>query len=334
MGRETSPLDFQLMYGKPKELTIEEITKRVSEWDLWCYYVPGAEIGKSFRSPLREDKSPSVALFVAKTGAVLMKDFAGETINIWKFLQLKYGLTFYEALLTVNNDFNLKLTADKRAPKPTMEFFGLPQRLEVEKAAPKIITIKARPWNKNDVEYWAKYNLSLDFLNSRNVKPVQNYWINEQLIYWHTDYNPVYSYEFGRGLRKLYAPMAKKFKFLTNAGDNILQGFQFLPETADKLIITKSYKDVLVLESLGYYSFAPQSESMNIPDRYITNIKSRFNTIYLLYDNDSTGLKFSEKICSKHDFSPIFVPKPEKDISDFIAKYGKDCTLQLLKDVL
>jgi hypothetical protein len=322
------------MYGKPKELTIQEILKRVSEWDLWSYYIPGVQVNKSFKSPLREDKSPSAALFIARNGNILFKDFAGETLNIWKFLQIKYSMTFIEVLLTVNNDFNLKLVNKPYDSKPTMEFFGLPQKEQVEKSAPKIIKIKRRQWSSLDKEYWAQYNLSTEFIEERGVLPVQNYWINSNLIYWHSDYNPTYSYEFGKGLRKLYAPKAKKFKFLTNAGDNIMQGFKFLPEFADTLIITKSYKDVLVLESLGYHSFAPQSESMTMAESIIKNIKSRFQTIYLLYDNDTTGVKYSNKICSMHNFSPIFVPKPDKDISDYTAKYGKDATIELLKTLL
>lgn len=322
------------MYGKPKELTIDEILKRISEWDLWSYYIPGVQLGKTFRSPLREDKTPSVSLFVSRNGSILLKDFAGTTMNIWTFLQYRYAMNFHEVLLTVNNDFNLKLTNKHLKVRPTMEFFGLPQKYQAEPSVAKTIQIKRRAWSTLDEEYWSQYNLSPEFIEARGVLPVQNYWINGNLIYWHSDYNPTYSYEFGKGLRKLYAPKAKKFKFLTNANDSVMQGFKFLPKSADKLIITKGYKDVLVLESLGYHSFAPQSESMTMAESLIGNIKSRFNTIYLLYDNDTTGIKYSDKICKLHNFNPIFVPKPEKDISDYTAKYGKDATIELLKTLL
>lgn len=324
------------MYGKPKELTIEEILKRVSEWDLWSYYIPGVQLGKSFNSPLRQDKTPSASLFVARNGSILLKDFAGSTVNIWTFLQLRYSLNFHEVLITINNDFNLKLTNKHLKFQPTMEFYGLPQKHQVEASAPKSIQIKRRKWSKLDKEYWGQYELSLDFIESRGVVPVQNYWINEKLIYWHSDYNPTYSYEFGNELRKLYAPFIKNklFKFLTNAKDSVLQGFKFLPETGDVLIITKAYKDVLVLENLDYHSFAPQSESMTIPVNVIEDIKTRFKTIYLLYDNDATGIKYSTKICELHKFEPIFVPKPDKDISDYIAKYKTQAAKNLLNNLL
>lgn len=322
------------MYGKPKELTIEQILKKVSEWDLWSYYLPGVKIGKAFKSPLRQDENPSVSLFIARSGNILLKDFAGETINIWTFLQKRYNLTFLEVLLTINNDFNLKLANKRVKLYPTMEFFGLPQKEQVQPLEAKAIQIKKRVWSDVDRFYWLKYGLSIEFIEARGVIPVQNYWINGELIYWHSDYNPTYSYEFGRGLRKLYAPYAKKFKFLTNVGDSIMQGYKYLPESAEVLIITKAYKDVLVLENLGYHSFAPQSESMNIPAKIIEDITTRFTNIYLLYDNDATGIKYSEKICNEHNFTPIFVPKPDKDISDYVSKHGINSSKDLLNRLL
>lgn len=323
------------MYGKPKELTIDEILKKVSEWDLWQYYIPGVQFKKKFKSPLRKDETPSVALFETHTGFLLLKDFAtGQTMNIWSFLQVRYGLNFREVLVTVNNDFNLKLLAKPRMSKPTMEIFGVVTNEKVENKEGCSIKIKKREWSTADKVYWAEFGLTTDFLDSRGVKPLQNYWVNEYLVYWHSEANPTYSYEFGNGKRKIYSPKSKKFKFLTNASDNILQGINYLPEHADILIITKAYKDVMVLQNLGYNAIAPQSESMRIPEKFMQNLKVRFKMIYLLYDNDATGIKFSKKLCDEHGLIPIFVPEPTKDISDFRKNYGLINTVGLLKTLI
>ncbi len=323
------------MYGKPKELTIEEILKRTSEWDLWQYYIPGVQLKRKFKSPLRKDETPSVALFVSHSGSLLLKDFAtGITMNIWSFLQARYGLNFREALVTVNNDFNLKLMAKPRMARPTMEIFGVVTQEKVSYTEGCSIKIKKRDWNVADQIYWAQYGLTTEFLDSRMVKPLQNYWINEDLVYWYSEKNPAYSYEFGYAKRKIYSPYSKKFKFLTNAGDSILQGIDYLPQEADTLIITKAYKDVLVLQNLGYNSVAPQSESMKIPEKFMQNLKVRFNRIYLLYDNDATGMKFSKKLCDEHGLIPIFVPEPTKDISDFRKNFGIVETVGLLKTLI
>lgn len=323
------------MYGKPKDLTIDEILKKVSEWDLWQYYIPGVQLKKKFKSPLRKDDTPSVALFVSHSGALLLKDFAtSQTMNIWTFLQARYGLNFREVLVTVNNDFNLKLLAKPRMSKPTMEIFGVVTNEKVEQTESCSIKIKKRDWSVADQIYWAQYGLTTEFLDSRMVKPLQNYWINDNLVYWHSEANPAYSYEFGGAKRKVYSPFSKKFKFLTNAGDSIIQGEQYLPEHADILIITKAYKDVLVLQNLGFNSIAPQSESMKISEKFMQNLKVRFDLIFLLYDNDATGIKFSKKLCDEHGLIPIFVPEPTKDISDFRKNFGIVETVGLLKTLI
>jgi len=324
------------MYGKPvKELTIDEILSRVSEWDLWSYYIPGVQLKKKFKSPLRKDEEPSASLFVNRQNSILFKDFGtGQTMNIWSFLQVRYNVTFREVLLLVNNDFNLKLGSKTLKIKPSMELFGVVTNHVIEQKEPSTIKIKSRPWSLKDKEYWGQYGLTVSFLDSHNVKPLQNYWVNDYLVYWHSDSNPAYSYEFGRSKRKVYSPFAKKFKFLTNAGDKTIQGLDYLPKTGECLVITKSYKDVLVLQSLGYHSIAPQSESMTISSEMIDNLKSRFKHIYLLYDNDATGKKYSKKLCEQYRLMSIFVPEPIKDISDYRKTYGIVKTVGLLKALL
>lgn len=325
------------MYGKPKELTIKEILKRVSEWDLWNYYVPGIPLKTPFLSPLMKDKTPSASLFQARDGSLLLKDFRLGTYTIWSFLQTKYGLTFAEALLTVNNDFNLGLTKVKLDKPTTNAFFGIVGQEKPIITEETKLHIKARKFNKADEEYWNQFGLSIEFLQENKVKALENYWVNDKLVYWYTEYDPAYSYEFGNAKRKIYRPMSKKkeYRFLTNVKDETWQGK--LPKTGDTLIITKSYKDVLVLNSLGYASTAPQSESANIDEHIITDLKSRFNNIYLLYDNDAPGKKYSEKICNQHNLIPIFVPEPcnlHKDISDYRKLHGENSTLKFLKNVL
>jgi hypothetical protein len=323
------------MYGKPKELTIQEILKRVSEWDLWSYYVPGIVLKTPFLSPLMKDTTPSASLFQSRDGNLLLKDFRLGTYTIWSFLQTKYGLTFYEALLTVNNDFNLGLVKVKLNKPTTNAFFGLATKQKAVSTGDTTFKIKVRKWNKADEDYWKQFGLTTQFLEEHNVKPLENYWVNYKLVYCHTEYDPAYSYEFGRAKRKIYRPLTKQrnFRFLTNAKDHIWQGIKYLPTKGDSLIITKSYKDVLVLKSLGYNSVAPQSEAVNIEKDTIIDLKSRFSNIYLLYDNDEPGKKYSNKVCVEHNLIPIFVPEPSashKDISDYRQVHGEKKTLEFL----
>lgn len=319
------------MYGTiPVKLTKEEILKRVSYWDLWSYYIPGVKLGGSFLSPLRKEKTASASLFSTSDGKILLKDFALGTYTIWKFLQEKYGLTYAECLLTINNDFNLGLTVSKN--KPTMAYYGIINSEQPKKDSIVQLPIKRRNWNDADKDFWGNFYLDIPFIESHGVLALQNFWRNEDLFYWYNEYNPAYSYEFGNSIRKIYLPYNKTIRFIGNVTSDILQGEDYLPCIDENLIITKSYKDVLVLSKLGFNSIAPQGESMYLETQKVKTLKNRFKNIFLLYDNDNTGIKYSEKLCNKHDFIPLFIPKEsgEKDISDYIRKYKKNKTLKLI----
>ncbi len=326
------------MYGKIRyDLNKEEILKRVSYWSLWSYYIHGVELRKKFLSPLRTEKDPSATLFIAYDGSILLKDFKLGVYTIWTFLKEKYNLTYQEVLLTINNDFDLKLTS-KKLIKPTMNFYGIEQKIKIHKDNPDTkISIKKREWNQYDKEYWGQYCLDLEFLTKRHVIPLQNFWVNDKLVYWYNAYNPSYCYDFKKDKkRKIYSPYSKEYKFCRNVNNDVWQGEEFLPWVDEILIITKSYKDVLVLEKLGYNSVAPQSESICFDDIKMSTYKKRFKTIYLLYDNDETGKKYSKINCDKHDLIPIFIPEESscKDTSDYIKSNGKSKTINLINTLI
>lgn len=326
------------MYGKVRyDLTKEEILKRVSYWDLWSYYIPGVELKKAFLSPLRQEDRPSANIFPTQDGKILFKDFKLGTFTIWSYLQEKYQLKYHEVLLMVNNDFNLSLTTNGIV-KPTMDFYGIPRKIKIPKDNPEtIIQIKRRQWNSSDREYWDQYYLKLEFITKRGVVPLQNFWINEQLVYWYNTFNPTYSYEFRSDKkRKIYSPYSDKYRFVTNADNSIWQGEEYLPWIDETLIITKSYKDVLAISNMKFNSVAPQSESFLFDEIKMTSYKKRFNKIYLLYDNDETGRKYSKLNCDKHDLIPIFIPENSncKDITDFIKINGYDNSINLIKNII
>jgi 5S rRNA maturation endonuclease (ribonuclease M5) len=326
------------MYGKPKELTIDSILQKVSILDLWRYYIPGVEVKKKFKSPLREDNNPSAILFVSKEGSILFQDFAVGTLNIWQFLMQKYNLTFIEALQVVDNDFNLNLTTKKILVKPTMDYLGTVLKESVPVIQETKLPIKVRDWCNQDSLYWKQFDITLDILDRYKIVPLQNYWINDSLIYWYTPKDPAYSYEFGLGKRKIYRPLTKKKtdKWITNADSSIIQGERLLEFKNPELIITKAYKDVLVLNSLGFESIASQAESVFIPEKKLNQMKVKYSKIFILWDNDKTGKKYSEKFSSLYGIIPIFVPETSncKDISDFRKLNTKEETQNLLNTLI
>lgn len=89
----------------------------------------------------------------------------------------------------------------------------------------------------------------------------------------------------------------------------------------------------MLLHELGIPAIAPASETTFLTDAQYEKVKSKFDKIFLLYDNDYTGITFMNKIRKSHkDVIPIWLPRSKaKDISDFYKAYGKEETEKLIK---
>ncbi len=89
-------------------------------------------------------------------------------------------------------------------------------------------------------------------------------------------------------------------------------------------IITKSLKDLMVLENitdLDIYAF--QNEGV-VPDLTIFN---QYDHCYILFDNDSAGKTASRKISNKlTNSTSIFIPEDSgcKDADEYYIQHGKE----------
>lgn len=154
---------------------------------------------------------------------------------------------------------------------------------------------------------------------------------------------------------KLYQPKApKSFKFRnTCPGDDYYyyQGFEKLRGKANgvnTLIITKSYKDVMVFYKffniymgMSVDAVAPHAESINLSEKFVKGIKLNYDNIICVSDFDLAGVKFANQ-CKRLGFSTKFVSTKrelidgkykvrDKDISDYADNHGKRKTIKLLK---
>ena len=102
----------------------------------------------------------------------------------------------------------------------------------------------------------------------------------------------------------------------------MIQGWEQLPESGDLLIITKSYKDVMLLYEYNIPAIAPNGEYVIISEEVINSLKKRFKNIFILFDNDLAGVKNSHKYKKAYNDIPIIFLKRKysKDISDFYKK--------------
>lgn len=311
------------MYGR-KVPTENEILEKLDPIDIFDHYIDGfEELGNTFCSELREDNNPSCA--VHKIGdRTFYKDFGtGETLGVFSYIKQKYECSYTDALRIIYNDLILgersKDLSIIRRPKSKKR---------------KTIKIKPRSWNnKEDKNYWSQYHLNTSVLNYFDVIPIEFYTIGEKVIWGH----PMYAFKFDKGVYKIMRPYSDH-KWVTNAGSDYYQGYNQLPWIDDHLIITSSMKDVMVLYKLGFNAIAPQSETQYLDIEFLKVLKDRFDHIFLLLDNDDTGIKFSRVHYEQHGIPYDFIDN-YKDPSDLIKNRGVEfskehieCKLQEMKE--
>tara|TARA_R100001594_G_scaffold79416_2_gene114079 strand:+ start:815 stop:1810 length:996 start_codon:yes stop_codon:yes gene_type:complete len=317
-------------------LHTDVILGKITEYDIFMYYCPSfKELGKKFCSELREDKTPTASI-VAWNGNLLYKDFGhpDHTFNCFSYVQFKYNCTFINALKIIDCDFNLNLSTKKEESLFTMGYLGYKRNQPEFTERITIIKKKRRSWNKEDANFWRKYLVSKKILNTFAVEPISHYWVNNNRF---TCKSITYAFKF-KNRYKIYSPYEEKNKWLSNTKKTDIQGYNQLPNKGERLIITSSLKDIMCLYAAGYHSIAMQSE-MQIPDeKLISELKNRFNTIEILYDNDfnkesNPGQTMAKKICDLYGFNNICIPSKfkSKDPSDLIYKVN---SFNELKNIL
>lgn len=240
--------------------------------------------------------------------------------------------------------------------------------LKISKQRRPIIEIVPRSWNKDDKKYWDSIGVSLGYLNTNFVIPVDQYYIdrgvNSDPKYRYKQKDPCYAYMLGQNSAgiyfiKLYFPKRKRdteLKFITNC--NVLEGLLNLElNNYDYILITKSSKDRLsigsYLASQPFYGGGQAklnigvinlpSENYNLKEKEYTWLKNKLkpNGIILsLLDFDATGRKGAKYMYDTYNIPYIFITRGEfnlpnykcKDFTDLHSLYTKDEIKQFIKE--
>ena len=294
-------------------LHTDVILGKITEYDIFMYYCPTfKELGKKFSSDLREDNSPTVYI-TPYNGKLLYKDFGNSdhVFDCFNYVKYKYNCSFVAALRIIDCDFNLGLSPNTSGKQFTMGIMGYRQSVvPVFDKNPVIIRKKRRPWNQEDAKFWSKYLVSKKILTKFAVEPISHFWVNSNRF---TCKSITYAFKF-KNRYKIYSPYEDKNKWLSNTNKQDVQGFNQLPETGERLIITSSLKDVMCLHA---------------EEKLISELKNRFNIIEILYDNDfnkanNPGQVMAKKICDLYGFKNICLPVTfeSKDPSDLVSTVG------------
>ena len=322
---------------EPK-ITKQFLLTKNSEETYMAYYL-GIPIKKGlFRSPLRDDKHNTCSFFRGQSGNLYFKDFAtGQCLTFEGVVMVKYGCSYHNALKIIAEDFGYiqkKVANKKQTQKPEIK---VQPKFESEKET--FIQVEIKNFSESELKWWNSFGINKETLNKYKIYSIKTVFLNGNIYAQSTQHSPIYGYYFGKKGNneqwRIYIPKRKEFRFIGNVPTKTIQGYKQLPDKGKLLVITKSMKDVCLLSSLGIPAVAPNSETQFVSDKLLDELRERFKNIALLYDNDLTGVRFMNKIRKQyHDLIVCMIPRKyeAKDISDFYQKYGKNKTIELIKE--
>lgn len=313
--------------------TEDEILELVDEFSLYCYYlgfVP--ELRTKYRSPLRDrtnpDDNPSFSMFAPTK--VTDRDF------LWKD---SGGVGRAGDIFSLVQHLFKYKTRASAVQRVRMDFLISRQELAIQvppPSEPARIKIKSKPFSSAELEFWKGFGIPPTQLARYRTSSISCYWLLESQL------TPSYPTRMGFAYHiydkyQLYFPFrdpGKKFRHDT--GEMHVPGLEQLSFKRPKLLITKSYKDLMLLDRFGehfnYEVVAVRSENTPFPDVVNAGLRERYREIYTWFDNDGKCRRDFFDYATGHLEVPL--SSGQKDPSDFYKAYKEDAFVGLLNDLL
>lgn len=285
------------------------------------YFPYAINIKKKYINPFRSDKKPGCNFKYDTAKRFLFVDWSyRKSYDCFEVCKLNCKLkSLYEVLRTIDKDFNLNIVPSSFKIKDNITNKDLIKSIYRNKTNKLSIKTEIFPhWTKKSLEYWEEYGITEEDLNFFNVMPCTKCWFNDEVLWLASPNNPIYRYKFKEGIQ-IYRPKSNKNKgrFSQNLPPNYLLGLEQLPEIGNVLIITSSYKDVIVLYKIGISAVCPIGESGIIDKNLLENLKKRFKKIVINFNPDDAGVLGTGRLATENNFSCFFTPY-EKDPSDLV----------------
>lgn len=302
-------------------LKLDDVLSKVPESRILAHYLGITNVPIVINSPLRKDSNPSFGIYSPDGIRIRFKDFAtGDSGSIITLLQEMWHCQFIEVLERIVKDIptmssNAKVIQTNTTTNSTT--YSGNTRLE----------IRIRDWEDYDLDYWAKYGISLPILATANVYPISHYFITKDSIR-HTFVADKLAYAYienkeGSTTIKVYQPYNKNnFKWISKHDRSVLGLWTLMPTQGKVVCICSSVKDALCLvANTGIPAICLQGEAYGISETAQKVLKERFEHVCILLDNDEPGIQDAKKLSEQTGFTNIELPQFEggKDISDYFA---------------
>ncbi len=323
---------------QPENVTKELLLRENSEEAYFAHYLGINPAKGLFRSPLRADTNPTCSFYRNKSDDLIFKDFGdgfhGNFINVVMHI---FKVPYYKALSIIANDFGIVKKPHYQLNEAKIVYDGT----KVEQKSETIIQVEVKDYTEKELEWWLKFGITPLTLKKFKVFSLKTVFLNGSYFCSSSEQTPIYGYYFGikdgRELWKIYFPTKKRFRFLLNT--NTIQGTKQLPkEACERIVVTKSLKDVMSLYELGVAAIAPQSESTMLTEKHVSQLMNKgFKKLYINGDWDRSGQRFMFQSRKTYPCVCLSFKNKEKygkDISDFIAMHGIEKAKSLIKHLI
>ena len=308
-------------------ISFEDIKRKVTDADLVSYYLGVTEIPCVIHSPLRKDAKPSFGLYSRDGNRIYWTDLATkETGGVYDLLSLMWACSYREVLGRISRDMR-NFTSGARvgtySPCAIRDISSYQKNSDLQ--------CKIREWRKYDVDYWASYGVPLEWLKYADVYPISHkIVISDGKRYVFGADKLAYAFverKENKITLKIYQPLNKQYKWANKHDRSVISLWTKIPEKGDKVCICASLKDALCLwANTGIPAIAVQGEGYSMSETAISELKRRYHSVYILFDNDEAGLIDGEKLASQTGFVNLVLPKfaNGKDVSDLFHSVSKE----------
>lgn len=315
-----------------------ELFKYVSQEQIMHHYtgVSPDTLG-AFKSPFRQDKSPSASYYF-KNGRLRLVDFGGyfhgDCFDV-AAKSLGYGESSRGVFDRVLKDIFKDMVLRGQVSKVNYNMKKVKSRQNYTK-----IQFQHQEFTSYDKEYWyGRFDFNFpwswmeNLLLKAGIYSAKCVWIEGKIWRLSNERNPMYVYRVPKNkgsdaYYKVYRPFSdKKEKWRNNTPPSIIHGLSIL-DTSKPCILNKSLKDVIYAKIFDINSYAYQGEFQT---RGLLD-----NTIGILGDNDYPGKRALVKLRQEYPNKNIYMFPSwmEKDFTDNLFMLGQQEMQKFLKDFI
>lgn len=278
---------------------------------------------KSLFNPV--EKTPSMFIYCSKDGSYKFKDFSsGHHGNAMKLVQLIFNIDYPTSVSKVMRDYNEFMMNGNYSINEFKKYSKY-----------QVCDYEARKWTDLDAKYWTRFGIGSSMLEEHNVMALSFYKMRKDDQEIVINGHHIYGYFRSDGLMyKIYQPKVENKKFLKIR--DYIQGSDQLKGDKTNLVILSSLKDLMSFKSLKFKTIdciAPDSENSMIPEAAMWNYMKKYEKVITIFDNDDAGKKAIDKYKMKFGIDGFSLDL-EKDVSDSVARYGKEAVKNELVPLL